>query len=82
MNLCKYKDIGGKPGEGVHKYRLFNLALADLIPTIIIGVLIAKYFKWNVWKTLLVVFVIGIIAHRLFCVRTTIDKFLFPNVKE
>jgi hypothetical protein len=26
-------------------------------------------------------FFLGIILHRLFCVRTTIDKLIFPNAK-
>jgi hypothetical protein len=29
----------------------------------------------------LVLFILGIIFHRLFCVRTTVDKLLFPNAK-
>jgi hypothetical protein len=31
--------------------------------------------------TIIGVFISGIIIHRLFCVRTTVDKLLFPNAK-
>ena len=79
FGLCKYKDIFGKPGTGAHSYRIFNIAIIDVIFTIIFAWLIAYFMKWCFWKTLLGLFVLGIIMHRLFCVRTTIDKLLFPN---
>lgn len=81
MSLCKFKDIFGKPNEGIHKYRLFNIAIIDVIFTIIGAYLIKKYFfkKINFIIILLILFIIGIIAHRVFCVRTTIDKLLFKN---
>jgi fatty acid desaturase len=75
--LCKYKDILGKPKEGVHKYRIFNIAIVDVILTILLALFISYIFKFNFWITLLIIFLIGILAHRIFCVRTTIDKILF-----
>lgn len=30
MSLCEYKDIFGIPNEGVHSYRLFNIAIVDV----------------------------------------------------
>jgi hypothetical protein len=75
--LCPYKYIFGKPGEGVHSYRLFGIAIVDVIATIIGALLFAWVFKWNIWMTLGGFFLLGIIVHRLFCVRTAIDKFIF-----
>jgi hypothetical protein len=77
--LCKYKDIFGKVGEGAHSYRFFNLAIVDVITTIIIAWLIHFFIfpKYNFGIILLVLFLSGIFMHRLFCVRTTIDKLLF-----
>jgi fatty acid desaturase len=75
--LCKYKDILGKPGEGLHKYRIFNLAIFDIILTIIGAFLIYYFFSYNFWLVLLILFLLGIILHRLFCVKTSIDKFIF-----
>ena len=77
--LCKYKYALGKPKEGVHKYRIFNIAIVDVILTIILASIISWFFKLNFWLILLIVFLLGIIIHRMFCVRTTVDKLLFPN---
>lgn len=79
--LCAYKDVFGKPKQGVHSFRIFDVAVIDVVFTIIGGVLIAKWLDVAIWKPILALFVIGIVSHRLFCVRTTIDKILFPNAK-
>lgn len=80
MNLCKYKDMFGKPNEGAHSYRIFNIAIVDVLATIIVAYIISDMYNYNFYKTLGILFIIGIIAHRLFCVRTTIDKLLFPKI--
>jgi uncharacterized integral membrane protein len=79
MSLCKYKNILGVPGEGIHSYRILNIAIVDVLATIIVAYLISWFFKWPFIYTLLVLFLLGIIIHRLFCVRTTIDRLLFPE---
>ena len=75
--LCKYKNIFGKPGEGAHSYRLFNFAIVDIICTIIGGYTISYFFKTSPIYTIIIAFIVGIIAHELFCVKTTLNKFLF-----
>lgn len=77
MNFCKYENIFGKVGEGAHSYRILDIAIVDVILTVIGGYLIGKIFKFNIKNTILVIFIIGILLHRLFCVRTTIDKLIF-----
>ena len=77
--LCKYKDMFGKPNEGVHRYRIFNIAVVDVVSTIVVAFLISYFFEYTFWKTLIILFLLGIFFHRIFCVRTTIDKLLFPN---
>lgn len=76
--FSKYKNIFGKPKEGPHSYRIMNIAMVDVLFTILFGVIIAYFGKYKLWIVLLVLFTLGILAHRLFCVRTTIDRFLFP----
>jgi len=76
MNLCKYKNALGEPGKGIHSYRLFGVAVADVIMTIIGAFLISYFFKFSFIKTLLILFLTGIVLHRVFCVRTTIDKLI------
>jgi hypothetical protein len=79
MSLCKYKNALGEPNKGIHSYRFMGLAIIDVIMTILAAYLISIFFKYNFIYTALALFILGIILHRLFCVRTTIDKLLFPN---
>lgn len=76
--LCKYKNIFGKVGKGVHSYRFLNIAIIDVLFTIlaayILHLLVPK-LKFSI--ILIFLFLLGIICHRLFCVPTTIDKLLF-----
>lgn len=85
--LCKYREFFGKVGEGAHSIRIFNIAVIDVLATIftafIIHTIILGYI-FNIhtisfWWVLIGLFILGIIAHRMFCVRTTIDKLLFRN---
>lgn len=82
MDLCKYKNALGVPKKGIHSYRLFGFAIMDIIMTIIAAYLIAYFFQKSFVNTLILLFILGIILHRVFCVRTTVDKLLFPNVKD
>jgi hypothetical protein len=76
--LCKYKDIFGKPGDGVHSYRIFNIAVIDVGWTVLGAYILHLFFpKYNFWYILLGLFVLGIIVHQVFCVRTTVDKLIF-----
>ena len=77
-DLCKYKNLFGKPSEGLRKYRILDIAIYDTAVVIIIGILFSYFTGYNIWITLAVLFISGIIAHRLFCVRTGVDKLLFP----
>ena len=73
----EFKDILGKPGEGLHSYRLFDIAIIDVLLTILLAFLISYIFNFSFLIVLLILFLLGMILHRLFCVRTTIDKLLF-----
>lgn len=77
VDLCKYKDILGKPNQGVHSYRIFNIAIVDVLLTIIAAYILSVFTKYKLIYTIIFMFVLGIISHRIFCVRTTIDKLLF-----
>lgn len=75
--LCKYKDIFGKPNTGVHRTRFLGVAIVDVIMTIIGAMFFAWAFQLPYVYTIIGFFLLGIAAHRLFCVRTTVDKLLF-----
>lgn len=79
MSLCKYKNSLGEPNKGIHSYRLFGVAIVDVAMTLIAAFIISKIWKFSFFYTSLFLFTLGIVLHRLFCVRTTIDKLLFPN---
>lgn len=76
--FSKYKDLFGKPNVGFRKYRIFDIAIFDTLVVILCAYGISWFFKWNFWLVLIVIFVSGIGVHRLFNVRTGLDKKLFP----
>ena len=78
---CQYKDLFGRPREGAHAYRLFDVAVVDVVATIVVAFIIARVFGFVFWKSLVALFLLGIISHRVFCVETTVDKFIFSDKK-
>jgi uncharacterized membrane protein len=80
IDLCQYKDIFGRPKEGAHAYRIFDIAVVDVTATVVVAYVIARVFGFAFWKSLVALFIVGIISHRAFCVRTTVDKWVFPKV--
>ena len=85
MNLCKYKNLFGEIGTGPHSIRIFNIAIVDVILTILGGILLQTFLlQWfhiyiELTIVLVLVFSLGILLHRVFCVRTTVDKLLFKE---
>jgi hypothetical protein len=74
MDLCKYKDILGKPREGMHSIRLFDISVVDIILTLFLGLFLAKIFKLTKFNGILLAFILSIVFHKLFCVETTFMK--------
>ena len=64
--LCQYKDSLGIPGQGVHSYRILNIAIVDVILTIIGALLFSWILGTNFWITLIVLFLLGIFLHKIF----------------
>lgn len=81
MSLCKYRNALGVPGKGVHSIRLGGIAVVDVAMTLVGAYIIAHFARVSYAWTAAGMFLLGIILHRLFCVRTTIDKLLFPHAK-
>ena len=77
--LCKYKNALGVPGKGLHSYRVFDIAVVDILLTFVLAKFIQYYIMEETEFSLILVFcfIAGIILHRVFCVKTTIDKLLF-----
>ena len=77
MDLCRYKDIFGIPGKGVHSYRIFDIAVVDVILTFIFAYFVSYLFSLKYLTALIFSFLLGIGLHWLFCVNTTVGKKLF-----
>lgn len=78
MTLCDYSNVFGLPGQGAHSIRIMDVAVVDLGMTVLVAYLIYQYHaKYNFLVYLMILLLIGIIMHRLFCVRTTFDKIIF-----
>ena len=76
MLFCKYSDIFGKPNKGAHSYRLFGVAIVDFGLTILIGILIGLYMNYNILYVCLILLLLGVLFHYLFCVKTTFNRLL------
>jgi hypothetical protein len=81
MDLCQYADIFGKPNQGVHSTRIpiFNIALVDTVLTIVIVYFLVEYFdqKEYFYHYIVLAIFLSVIIHKLFCVDTTLTKFVF-----
>ncbi len=76
---CKYSDALGIPGKGFHAH-ILGIAYLDVIGTIGISILLSCMFPFlHIVPTMIGLFALGILLHRFFCVRTTLDRFLFTN---
>jgi hypothetical protein len=79
MNLCKYKNLFGIPKQGIHSWRIFDMAMADILQTLVGAALISYVFKLPLFYCVVGLFLLGIILHRLFCVKTTVDRWIFGD---
>jgi len=81
FGLDKYRNIFGKPNKGIHRFRIFNIPIADVLLTFLLAKFIQIVFfnKGNYLIILISTFILGIFMHILFGVKTPITKFLFGN---
>lgn len=80
MSLCQYANIFGKPKEGAHKTRVLGLAAVDLIATVVLAIVVTALLKCKMSQVPVVfalLWVLGILLHKLFCVDTPVTKFIF-----
>lgn len=79
--LCKYRHSLGKENEGIHSYRFLDLAIVDVIMTIVGALFIAYIFEQNFFIVFAILMLIAILLHYIFNVNTTINKIIFGYVK-
>lgn len=75
--LCPYKNALGELGKGVHSVRFAGFAVFDTLATVAGGYAIARVSGKSVYESTLILFLLGIVLHRAFCVETTLDRLLF-----
>lgn len=79
MDFCKYKDIFGIPGKGVHSYRFLDTAIFDYIGTIVLAAILTKLTDIPFVISTIIMFVLGILLHHVFCVPTNATRYLFSR---
>lgn len=82
MAGCPFRDLFGKPGEGAHRTRIFGLALVDLLATVGLSALICRVLKVNFLSqegllVFMILMLLSLLLHKLFCVETTLTKAVF-----
>ena len=70
-------DIFGAPGTGVHSVRLGGVAVIDVALSLMLALCIALATQQSLARVTLYVFAARIALHRLFNVRTTVDRAIF-----
>lgn len=77
--IQKIKQLFGEPKQGIHSHRFCDIAYIDVLLTFLGAYLIQKAFcpETEYYKVLLFLFILGIILHRIFDVKTTVDRLIF-----
>jgi hypothetical protein len=78
--LCQYRDVLGKPSEGVHAARWMGMARNDVTMTAVAAVLTSSSICIRPGKALVhfaVWMLAALLLHRIFCVNTTLTKLCF-----
>lgn len=76
MLFTKYKDIFGKPNEGLHAHRIFGFAAVDIILTIIAAIIISTYWNYTFISALIGLFIVAQVLHYLVGVETAFIKMM------
>ena len=74
---CKYSQVFGQVGQGVHSIRIFGLAAVDLFLTLFVAISIGLLFDVNILVVFAISMLVAILTHRLFCVDTALNVALF-----
>ena len=74
--LCQYRNIFGKPRQGAHAMRIpvLDWALVDTALTVLAAALVTWLSGASFWLVLLVLFIVAIALHWLFCVPTRLNQ--------
>ena len=74
MDYCKYQNILGTAGTGIHSSRIGGFALWDIVGTIALAGLMSSLINIGFLTALIILIIIAICLHWLFCVPTALNK--------
>jgi hypothetical protein len=80
MTFCHYRAIAGAPGTRYHRFRFMGFSIVDVLGTIVMGILLARYLHKSPLLVTICLFILGIIVHRIFCVDTALNVLIFGHV--
>lgn len=69
-----------EPRKGIHSLRLFDVAVVDVLLTVMAAIGISHWTHWNPYLVFFALLLIGIVTHRLLKIRTKVDTILFPDL--
>ena len=58
--FCKYKDILGKPKTGLHSYRVFNVAIVDVLFTVLLAKFVHYYILEPILPMIIMIILVGL----------------------
>ena len=59
---CKYKNLFGPLKTGIHSYRIYDIAVLDILVTMIVAYIISYFSKYPYLYTLVIFFIVGTIC--------------------
>ena len=75
MSQTKLANVFGEPGTGWHAIRVADIAIVDVASTVALAFVITR--GRPTIRSIVYLFLMGIVAHRIFGVRTKVDRLLF-----
>jgi hypothetical protein len=66
-------------GTGFRRYRFLGVVIFDTVLTFAAACIISYVLNSPLYLTVIVGFLTGIVVHRIFNVKSTIDKLVFPE---
>jgi len=76
--FAKYKNAFGVPNTGAHSYRVFNMAIVDILATLLVAYLLVRFISpgAKLYIVFIWLFIIGQVFHLLFGVDTQVVKWM------
>ena len=74
--LSQYRNILGEQGKGLHRFRLLDVAVIDYLLSILLSIAVSAITKFPLVLTTILVFILGIVLHIIFGVKTSAVKYL------